>query len=67
MSRRNNNGGGGRSLYQVVVGTNVLLAALRSRRGASYRLLSLLGDGRWQMNLEVVTPQEFLRKLGEIL
>jgi putative PIN family toxin of toxin-antitoxin system len=40
-------------VYQVVVDTNVLLAALRSRRGASHRLLSLLGDGRWQMNLSV--------------
>ena len=40
-------------MYQVVVDTNVLLAALRSRRGASHRLLSLLGDGRWQMNLSV--------------
>ena len=40
-------------MYQVVVDTNVLLAALRSRRGASYRLLSLLGDARWQMNLSV--------------
>lgn len=40
-------------MYQVVIDTNVLLAALRSRRGASYRLLSLIGDGRWQMNLSV--------------
>jgi putative PIN family toxin of toxin-antitoxin system len=40
-------------VYQVVVDTNVLLAALRSRRGASHRLLSLIGDGRWQMNLSV--------------
>lgn len=40
-------------MYQVVLDTNVLLAALRSRRGASYRLLSLIGDGRWKMNLSV--------------
>ena len=40
-------------MYQVVVDTNVLLAALRSSRGASHRLLSLIGDGRWQMNLSV--------------
>ena len=40
-------------MYQVVVDTNVLLAALRSRRGASHRLLGLIGDGRWQMNLSV--------------
>ena len=40
-------------MYQVVVDTNVLVAALRSRRGASHRLLSLVGDGRWEMNLSV--------------
>jgi len=40
-------------VYQVVIDTNVLLAALRSQRGASHRLLKLLGDARWQMNLSV--------------
>jgi predicted nucleic acid-binding protein len=33
-------------MYQVVIDTNVLVAALRSRRGASFRLLDLLGDPR---------------------
>jgi len=46
-------------VYQVVVDTNVLLAALRSRHGASYRLLSLLGDGRWQMNVSVPLVLEY--------
>jgi putative PIN family toxin of toxin-antitoxin system len=40
-------------VYQIVIDTNVLLTALRSRRGASHRLLMLLNDGRWQMNLSV--------------
>lgn len=40
-------------MYQVVLDTNVLIAALRSRRGASHRLLGLIGDRRWQMNLSV--------------
>lgn len=40
-------------MFQVVIDTNVLVAALRSKRGASHRLLSLIGDGRWQMNLSV--------------
>ena len=31
--------------------TNVLIAAARSRRGASFRLLQLVGDQRWQLNL----------------
>jgi putative PIN family toxin of toxin-antitoxin system len=46
-------------VYQVVIDTNVLLAALRSRRGASYRLLSLLGDRRWQVNLSVPLVLEY--------
>lgn len=40
-------------MYQVVIDTNVLVAALRSRRGSSFLLLSLLGDRRWRMNLSV--------------
>ena len=38
---------------QAVVDTNVVLSALRSRRGASFRLLALLGDPRWRMNVSV--------------
>ena len=38
---------------QAVVDTNVVLSALRSKRGASYRLLNLVGDPRWQMNVSV--------------
>src|SRR5258706_15469188 len=38
---------------QAVVDTNVVLSALRSKRGASYRLLKFLGDPRWQMNVSV--------------
>jgi len=40
-------------MYQVVVDTNVVVAALLSRRGASHRLMRLVGDGRWKMNLSV--------------
>jgi predicted nucleic acid-binding protein len=29
-------------MYQIVLDTNVLVAAMRSKQGASYRLLSLL-------------------------
>jgi len=38
---------------QVVVDTNVILSALRSKRGASYRLLQLISDPRWRMQLSV--------------
>jgi putative PIN family toxin of toxin-antitoxin system len=46
-------------MFQVVIDTNVLLAALRSNRGASYRLLSLVGDDRWQLNLSVPLLLEY--------
>lgn len=32
----------------MVVDTNVVIAAFRSSRGASFRLLELLGDPRWE-------------------
>jgi putative PIN family toxin of toxin-antitoxin system len=38
---------------QTVVDTNVILSALRSKQGASYRLLRLVGDPRWRMHLSV--------------
>jgi putative PIN family toxin of toxin-antitoxin system len=38
---------------RVVIDTNVLVAALRSRRGASFRLVELLGTGRFQ---PVISP-----------
>jgi putative PIN family toxin of toxin-antitoxin system len=46
-------------MFQVVIDTNVLLAALRSNRGASYRLLSLVGDDRWELNLSVPLLLEY--------
>ena len=46
-------------MYQIVLDTNVLVSALRSRNGASYRLLSLLGDDRWRPNLTVAVVLEY--------
>src|SRR5580698_181236 len=40
-------------MYQVVIDTNVLVAALLSNLGASHRLLRLAGDPRWRINLSV--------------
>lgn len=39
--------------YRVILDTNVILAAMRSQTGASYRLLLTIGHPRWQ---SVVTP-----------
>ncbi|NKB72018.1 MAG: PIN domain-containing protein [Candidatus Latescibacteria bacterium] len=38
---------------QVVLHTNSLVSALRSKRGASFKLLSLLGTGSFQTHLSV--------------
>jgi putative PIN family toxin of toxin-antitoxin system len=44
---------------QVVLDTNVIYTALRSRRGASFRLLSLLDTGRFEINLSVPLVLEY--------
>ena len=41
------------SPIDVVIDTNVLIAALRSRRGAAYKLLMKLPEGRYRPNLSV--------------
>jgi putative PIN family toxin of toxin-antitoxin system len=44
---------------KVVLDTNVLVSAQRSRRGASSRLLSLLGTGRFEVYLSVALVLEY--------
>ncbi|NBC64538.1 MAG: putative toxin-antitoxin system toxin component, PIN family [Bacteroidetes bacterium] len=44
---------------QIVLDTNVIYAALRSKRGASYRLLSLLNSDKFQINLSVPLVIEY--------
>jgi putative PIN family toxin of toxin-antitoxin system len=46
-------------MYQVVLDTNVLVAALRSKLGASYLLLDRLGSVNWQPNLTVALALEY--------
>jgi predicted nucleic acid-binding protein len=43
----------------IVVDTSVFIAALRSRRGASYCLLEMTGDPRWELNLSVALALEY--------
>jgi putative PIN family toxin of toxin-antitoxin system len=38
---------------RVVLDTNVVVAALRSKRGASFKLLSLLGEDRFEIAISV--------------
>jgi putative PIN family toxin of toxin-antitoxin system len=46
-------------LPEVVLDTNVLVAGLRSRRGASSILLSLVGKGRFTINISVPLLLEY--------
>lgn len=54
----------------IVIDTNVVVSALRSRRGASYRLLMLVDSGRFELNLSVPLFLEYQQTsksmLGEI-
>lgn len=44
---------------QLVIDTNVIVAALRSKRGASAKLLSLLGTGLFDFHLSVPLVLEY--------
>jgi putative PIN family toxin of toxin-antitoxin system len=44
---------------QIVIDTNVLIAAQRSRRGASSRLLTLVGTHRFDLHVSVALVLEY--------
>lgn len=43
----------------IIIDTNVLVAGLRSRTGASFRLLELLGTGRFDLSVSVPLVLEY--------
>jgi len=43
----------------IILDTNVLVAALRSAKGASYRLLSMLDQGRFQLHVSAPLVAEY--------
>jgi len=45
--------------YQIVIDTNVLAAALRSKRGASYKLLMLIDSGKFNIHISVPLVLEY--------
>lgn len=52
-------------MTQIILDTNVLVAAFKSSRGASYRLLSLIDSGKFQLNVStplVAEYEEILRR-----
>lgn len=44
---------------QVVLDTNVLVSGLRSRRGSAFKLLSLVGKGRFDIHISVPLVLEY--------
>jgi putative PIN family toxin of toxin-antitoxin system len=58
------------SKIQIVLDTNVIVSALRSRQGASYKLLMLVGQANFEINLSVSLVLEYedatKRLLGQI-
>jgi putative PIN family toxin of toxin-antitoxin system len=46
-------------MFNIIVDTNVLVAALRSRQGASFALLSLVGLERFELSLSVPLVFEY--------
>jgi putative PIN family toxin of toxin-antitoxin system len=56
--------------FQIVVDTNVFVTALRSQFGASYKLLSLIDNNLYKLNLSVPLALEYeevaKRLIGEI-
>lgn len=45
--------------YRIVLDTNVIVSALRSDQGASFRLLSLVGQERFEFSLSVPLVLEY--------
>src|SRR5687768_4195610 len=46
-------------MHEVVLDTNVLVTALRSRRGASFQLIRRVGQGEFRMNISVASALEY--------
>ena len=46
-------------VWQIIIDTNVLVAALRSRCGASFKLLSVLRGGKFAIHLSVALVCEY--------
>ncbi|MEO7297059.1 MAG: putative toxin-antitoxin system toxin component, PIN family [Verrucomicrobiota bacterium] len=44
---------------EAILDTNILIAALRSRRGASFELLRQVGDERWRLHISTALLLEY--------
>ena len=45
--------------YQIVIDTNVILAGLKSNQGASYKLLTILNDQKFEINISTTLIFEY--------
>lgn len=45
--------------YKIVIDTNVIVSSLRSKRGYSYKLLSIIDDGRIKVFISVPVVLEY--------
>ena len=45
--------------HQIVIDTKVFISALRSRRGASYKLFTLIDAGKFEVNISVPLVLEY--------
>ena len=56
---------------EIVIDTNILITGLRSRRGASFKLLSTIGQDKFNMNISVPLLLEYetvaKKLIGEII
>jgi len=55
------------AIPRIVIDTNVLVSAVRSRRGASYRLLSLVGGEEFEITISVPLVFEYEDALVRIV
>ncbi len=46
-------------MHEIVLDTNILVAVLRSKRGASYQILRLIGTGAFRSNISVALALEY--------
>jgi putative PIN family toxin of toxin-antitoxin system len=57
-------------IFKIVIDTNVLISALRSRKGASFKLFSLLDSSKFVLNISVPLLLEYesiaLRELDNL-
>jgi len=46
-------------MAQIILDTNVLVTALKSAKGTSFRLLSMVGEGRFQLHVSAPLVAEY--------